>query len=253
MDTSKTRTEFFETKVLGHPAGLMVLFFTEMWERFSFYGMRVLLVNFLTMAAISYNPGWEWTAENAGALFGTYAGLLYLTPILGGMIADKYGSGKTLTVGILLGLLGIILIPYSTTAFTLSISLGVISSIGLGVAGLPVVLASVNRLIPQNKVGMAFGLVNAGQSLGQLILAPLAGFIIVNFGWILCILFLCTVLLLVLPFSFTLRSRTDTKQPVGVQTKSLSETLRIAFNTPSYIYLVVGFFVCGFHVFYFIC
>ena len=150
-----------------------------------------------------------------------------------GMIADKYGSGKTLTVGILLGLLGIILIPYSTTAFTLSISLGVISSIGLGVAGLPVVLASVNRLIPQNKVGMAFGLVNAGQSLGQLILAPLAGFIIVNFGWILCILFLCTVLLLVLPFSFTLRSRTDTKQPSGVQTKSLSETLRIAFNTPS--------------------
>ena len=165
-----------------------------------------------------------------------------------GMIADKYGSGKTLTVGILLGLLGIILIPYSTTAFTLSISLGVISSIGLGVAGLPVVLASVNRLIPQNKVGMAFGLVNAGQSLGQLILAPLAGFIIVNFGWIMCILFLCTVLLLVLPFSFTLRSRTDTKQPSGVQTKNLSETLRIAFSTPSYIYLVVGFFVCGFHV-----
>ena len=165
-----------------------------------------------------------------------------------GMIADKYGSGKTLTVGILLGLLGIILIPYSTTAFTLSISLGVISSIGLGVAGLPVVLASVNRLIPQNKVGMAFGLVNAGQSLGQLILAPLAGFIIVNFGWILCILFLCVVLLLVLPFSFTLRSRTDTKHPSGVQTKSLLETLRIAFNTPSYIYLVVGFFVCGFHV-----
>ena len=165
-----------------------------------------------------------------------------------GMIADKYGSGKTLTVGILLGLLGIILIPYSTTAFTLSISLGVISSIGLGVAGLPVVLASVNRLIPQNKVGMAFGLVNAGQSLGQLILAPIAGFIIVNFGWILCILFLCTVLLLVLPFSFILRSRTDTKQPSGVQTKSLSETLRIAFNTPIYIYLVVGFFVCGFHV-----
>ena len=82
-----------------------------------------------------------------------------------GMIADKYGSGKTLTVGILLGLLGIILIPYSTTAFTLSISLGVISSIGLGVAGLPVVLASVNRLIPQEKVGLAFGFVNAGSSI----------------------------------------------------------------------------------------
>ena len=80
---------FFDSQVLGHPSGLFVLFFTEMWERFSFYGMRVLLVNFLTMAVIGYNPGWEWTAENATALFGTYAGLLYLTPILGGIIADK--------------------------------------------------------------------------------------------------------------------------------------------------------------------
>ena len=59
----------FKDKVLGHPGGLFVLFFTEMWERFSFYGMRVLLINFLTMAAIGYNPGWEWSAENAGALF----------------------------------------------------------------------------------------------------------------------------------------------------------------------------------------
>src|SRR5690554_976428 len=77
VDTTQ-HDEFFKSKVLGHPAGLFVLFFTEMWERFSFYGMRVLLINFLTMAVIGSNPGWEWTAENAGALFGTYAGLLYL-------------------------------------------------------------------------------------------------------------------------------------------------------------------------------
>ncbi|MHA6278578.1 peptide MFS transporter [Salinimicrobium sp. CAU 1759] len=82
--------DFFKSKVLGHPAGLFVLFFTEMWERFSFYGMRVLLINFLTMAVVGVdNPGWGWSAENAGALFGTYAGLLYLTPIAGGIIADK--------------------------------------------------------------------------------------------------------------------------------------------------------------------
>jgi POT family proton-dependent oligopeptide transporter len=73
---STSSNDFFKTKVLGHPAGLFVLFFTEMWERFSFYGMRVLLINFLTMAAIGYNPGWEWSAANAGALFGSYAGLL---------------------------------------------------------------------------------------------------------------------------------------------------------------------------------
>ena len=74
----------------GHPKALFYLFFAEMWERFSFYGMRVLLVNFLTMAVVGeVFPGWGWSSENAGALFGTYAGLLYLTPILGGLIADK--------------------------------------------------------------------------------------------------------------------------------------------------------------------
>ena len=166
----------------------------------------------------------------------------------GGMIADKYGYGKTLTVGILLSLLGTLLIPYSTTAFTLSISLGVIASSGLGIAGLPVVLASVNRLIPQEKVGMAFGFINAGSSLGQLILAPIAGFIIVNFGWIYCILFLSLILLLVLPLSFLLRSRVEKNTLNNIADRSLSDTLNIAFKTPSYIYLVSGFFVCGFHV-----
>ena len=55
-----TNNDFFKSTVLGHPSGLFVLFFTEMWERFSFYGMRVLLINFLTMAAIGTNPGWEF-------------------------------------------------------------------------------------------------------------------------------------------------------------------------------------------------
>ncbi len=166
----------------------------------------------------------------------------------GGMIADKYGSGKTLIIGILLILLGTLLIPYSTNAFTLSISLGVIASIGLGIAGLPVVLASVNKLIPQEKVGMAFGFINAGSSLGQLILAPIAGFIIVTFGWVFCIYFLSLILLLLLPISVVLRSRTKEKALNNIADRTLSETLNIAIKTPSYIYLVTGFFVCGFHV-----
>lgn len=84
----------FKEKVLGHPTGLFILFFTEMWERFSFYGMRILLVLFLTAPMVSENPGWNWARENAMALIGTYASLLYLTPILGGLIADKYTGHK---------------------------------------------------------------------------------------------------------------------------------------------------------------
>jgi len=103
MASTTKNPNFFDSQVLGHPSGLFVLFFTEMWERFSFYGMRVLLVNFLTMAVIGSNPGWEWTQENALSLFGTYAGLLYLTPILGGIIADKFiGYRWAVVVGALL-------------------------------------------------------------------------------------------------------------------------------------------------------
>ena len=167
----------------------------------------------------------------------------------GGMIADKYGTGKTLTMGILFALFGMLLIPYSTNVVTLSLSLGIISSIGLGIAGLPVVLASVNKLISSEKVGMAFGLVNAGQSLGQLILAPIAGLVVVSYGWVACIIFLSIMFASVLPFSYILRSRLPSKEKSAPEVeRGLAETLRIAFKTPSYVYLVSGFFVCGFHV-----
>src|SRR5690625_7011152 len=73
--------------VMGHPAGLLVLFFSEMWERFSYYGMRALLVIFLVSTIA--DGGWEWTRQQATQLFGLYGFLVYLTPILGGFIADK--------------------------------------------------------------------------------------------------------------------------------------------------------------------
>ena len=167
----------------------------------------------------------------------------------GGMIADKYGTGKTLTIGILFALFGMLLIPYSTNVVTLSLSLGIISSIGLGIAGLPVVLASVNKLISSEKIGMAFGLVNAGQSLGQLILAPIAGLVVVSYGWVACIIFLSIMFASVLPFSYILRSRLPSNEKSAPEVeRGLAETLRIAVKTPSYVYLVSGFFVCGFHV-----
>ena len=72
-----------------------------------------------------------------------------------GMLADKYGTGKTLVLGVLMTIVGCLLIPLSSNPITLSISLGIVSSIGIGIAGLPVVLAAVNRLIEPGKVGLA--------------------------------------------------------------------------------------------------
>jgi len=91
--------------VLDHPAGLFILFFTEMWERFSYYGMRALLVLFL-VSDISAN-GWGWERADALKLYGTYTGLVYLTPILGGWVADKFlGSRFCVVLGALIMTLG---------------------------------------------------------------------------------------------------------------------------------------------------
>ncbi|QYJ69414.1 peptide MFS transporter [Flavobacterium litorale] len=104
METS-TSNDFFKSNVLGHPAGLFVLFFTEMWERFSYYGMRALLVLFLISSFTT--GGWEWPEENALALYGTYTSLVYLTTIMGGFLADKYlGYRWAVVIGALLMTLG---------------------------------------------------------------------------------------------------------------------------------------------------
>jgi len=93
--------------VLGHPSGLIVLFFTEMWERFSYYGMRALLVIFLVTSLTDGNPGWGWEREAALALLGTYVSMVYLTPIIGGYIADKIiGYRRAVVIGALLMTLG---------------------------------------------------------------------------------------------------------------------------------------------------
>ena len=100
-----TSNDFFKNNVLGHPAGLFVLFFTEMWERFSYYGMRALLVLFLISSFTT--GGWEWPEENALALYGTYTSLVYLTTIMGGFLADKYlGYRWAVIIGAVLMTLG---------------------------------------------------------------------------------------------------------------------------------------------------
>ena len=87
--------------ILGHPAGLFTLFFTEMWERFSYYGMRALLVLFLVSEAA--NGGWAWTNEAAAELYALYTGLVYVTPIFGGLLADRWlGYRKAVVVGAVL-------------------------------------------------------------------------------------------------------------------------------------------------------
>jgi POT family proton-dependent oligopeptide transporter len=104
----------FESRVLGHPSALFVLFFTEMWERFSYYGMRALLVLFLT-ASIT-ESGWGLEKSQASSLFGSYVALVYLSTMLGGYFADKvWGYRKAVMVGAVLMTLGHAAMAFETT------------------------------------------------------------------------------------------------------------------------------------------
>lgn len=87
-------------ELFGHPVGLYVLFFTEMWERFSYYGMRALFTLFLVAETTSQNPGFGWTNEEALALYGWYTMLVYISSVPGGWIADRLlGQKKTVMLG----------------------------------------------------------------------------------------------------------------------------------------------------------
>ena len=89
-----------EKTLFGHPYGLYILFFTEMWERFSYYGMRALLVLFLISETNAENPGYGWTEVEALQLYGWYTMLVYVASIPGGLLADKVlGQKKTVVLG----------------------------------------------------------------------------------------------------------------------------------------------------------
>lgn len=114
--TKSTEDTFFKNPVLGHPAGLFVLFFTEMWERFSYYGMRAILVLFLTSSIAK--GGWAWDIKEAMALYGTYTMFVYVTPIFGGFFADNYlGYRWAVVLGAFLMTLGHAAMAFETPFF----------------------------------------------------------------------------------------------------------------------------------------
>lgn len=106
-----------QKELFGHPVGLFVLFFTEMWERFSYYGMRALFVLFLVSETTSNNPGFGWTNNEALALYGWYTMLVYVSSIPGGWIADRLlGQKKTVMLGGALLCIGHSILAFNSVA-----------------------------------------------------------------------------------------------------------------------------------------
>jgi len=173
---------FFESNVLGHPAGLFVLFFTEMWERFSYYGMRAILVLFL-VSAFGLG-GWDWPREDALALYGTYTALVYLTPILGGYLADKFlGYRKAVIIGAFLMTLGHVSLALEFDPIFLYIGIGfLIVGNGFFKPNITSIISKLYTDYPEKKDGaytIFYMGVNAGAFLGIL----LCGYLGEKIGW----------------------------------------------------------------------
>jgi POT family proton-dependent oligopeptide transporter len=173
----------FKDKVIGHPAGLFVIFFTEMWERFSFYGMRILLILFLTAPLIDSNAGWGWTSENALSLIGTYGSLLYLTPILGGWIADNYtGYRVAVVIGCLLMTLGHAAMALeTTTTFYLGLGLLIIGT-GFFKPNMTSMISDMYNGKESKKDG-AYTIYYMGVNAGAFFGMMLCGYLAENYGW----------------------------------------------------------------------
>jgi POT family proton-dependent oligopeptide transporter len=175
--------EIQQKQLFGHPRGLYVLFLTEMWERFSFYGMRALLVLFLVSSVNGENPGFGWTSSEALKLYSIYTFLVYLSSIPGGILADKLiGQKKAVILGGLLLVAG-----HSILAFQSSITFYI--GLGLIIAGVgclkPNISTMVGGLYPKgdDRRDKGFTIFYIGINTGAFLAGIIIGYVGETMGW----------------------------------------------------------------------
>ncbi|MEO0688804.1 MAG: peptide MFS transporter [Pseudomonadota bacterium] len=173
--------------ILGHPKGLFVLFFAEMWERFSYYGMRALLIFYLT-------KHWLFSDGEAGIIYGAYTALVYITPVIGGYMADRYlGQRKAVLFGAVLLTLGHFFMAFEGSpgagntdnpiiyVFWLALALIIVGS-GFLKANISVI---VGQLYPRTDIRRdpAYTIFYMGINVGAFFGSLLCGFIGETYGW----------------------------------------------------------------------
>ncbi|WGH75359.1 peptide MFS transporter [Tenacibaculum tangerinum] len=170
-------------ELFGHPAGLYVLFFTEMWERFSYYGMRAILVLYLVAKTTEENAGLGWSNGDALSLYGTYTMLVYLMSIPGGWIADKFlGQKKSVLYG------GILLVA-GHSILAIEQMWAFYTGLGLIIAGVgmlkPNISTMVGGLYRQGDIrrDKGFTIFYIGINVGAFLSALIVGYVGETYGW----------------------------------------------------------------------
>ena len=170
-------------KLFGHPVGLYILFFTEMWERFSYYGMRGILVLYLTAETIGENPGLGWLDAEALSLYGWYTMLVYVASIPGGIIADKIiGQKRAVMIGgfLLVAGHGILSVEEMWAFYT---------GLGLIVSGVGMLKPNISTLVGglyrpgDEKRDKGFSIFYIGINVGAALAALVVAYVADIWGW----------------------------------------------------------------------
>ncbi len=165
---------------------------------------------------------------------------------IAGALADRFGTMKVLIGGGLLYAIGIVGTAQLESAFALNMVFGVLLGLGMSACSFTLVLSAFGRTVTPAKRTMAFGLGTAAGSLGMFVFGPLGAVLIAEHGYNSALIAFAALSLLIIPFAIPLQGRSvaDPNQPP----QSLTAAVREAMGYRSYVLLVIGFFVCGFHV-----
>ena len=169
---------------------------------------------------------------------------------LAGAVADRHGTGRVLAAGLVLYAVGMAAMAWAPDPLWLVLTAGLLVGLAQALAAFTIVLAAFARLLPESRRSWAFGMGTAAGSLGQFLIVPLGQAFIASFGWHDALVLLALCLLAVLPLTRLLRATGPAAENAATVTNPLPwrDVLAGAFAHRSYVLLVVGFFVCGFHV-----
>jgi MFS family permease len=167
-----------------------------------------------------------------------------------GAIADRFGAIPVLCGGAVLYAVGLVLTAYSTTPVVFQLTAGVLMGLGVSGSGFMVVLGAFGKLMPERWRSLSFGAGTAAGSFGQFLFSPLAIGLIGSFGWQTTLLIFAAVVLLIMPLALALATPPADSAKVQLAQQSAGQALSEALGHRSYLLLVLGYFTCGFQLFF---
>jgi len=200
----------------------------------------------LWLVPASRDLGWGLeTLSFAGALQALLWG--FGTPIAGA-VSDRYGAGRVLVFAGLSFATGLVLMAYATTPLEATLSIGVLTGLGMSACTFPIILSVISRAVPDPKKRVLYlGIASAAGSSGQFVLLPISQAVMDGYGWVVTLIFLAAVTALIVPLAGALAGRAQPEEtPGGAAKQSLGAAIREAGGHRGYILLTSGYFVCGF-------